>query len=106
MEVYQKDVDNSHFYYSDDFLQTVIEVLVITLYIHSAKYSTIDTFYVWIEGSDWLFLIGNVKKSCLSITKVCSIQNRAFTRINAAVAIALRAKKEWANLEDQPLEPN
>ncbi len=36
-----------------------------------------------------------------------SIQDRAFTRTNAAVATALRAKKEdWANLENQPPEPN
>ena len=35
------------------------------------------------------------------------IQDRASTCINITVAAALRAKKkEWANLEDQPPEPN
>ena len=42
----RKDVDNSNFHHSDDFLQKVIEALVIALYIHLAKCSTIDSFYV------------------------------------------------------------
>ena len=103
----KKDADNSHFHHSDDFLQTVIEALVIALCIHSAKCSTIDSFHVWIERSDWPSFIGNVEESCLGITKVRSIQNKASTRTNTAVAAALRAKKEeWVNLEDQPPEPN
>ncbi len=103
----KKDADNSHFHHSNDFLQTVIEVLVITLCIHLAKCSTIDSFYIWIEKSDWLSLIGNVEESWLGITKVRSIQDRAFTQTNAAMAAALRAKKEeWPNLEDQPPELN
>ena len=103
----KKDADNNHFYRSDDFLQTSIKALVIALCIHLAQCLTIDFFHVWIERSDWPSLIGNVEESYVGITKVCSIQDRASTRTNAAVAAALRAKKEeWANLEDQPPEPN
>ncbi len=81
--------------------------MVIALCIHSAQCSTIDSFHVWIERSDWSSLIGNVEKSCLGITKVRSIRDRASTRTNTTVAAALRVKKEeWANLGDQPPKPN
>ncbi len=90
----KKDADNNHFHHSDDFLRTLIEVLVIALCIHSAQCSSIDSFHVRIERSNWPSLIGNVEESCLGITKVHSIQDRAFTRTNAVVAAALRAKKE------------
>ncbi len=51
--------------------------------------------------------MGNVEHSYLGLTTVCSIQDRASTRTNTAVAAALKAKKkQWANLEDQPPEPN
>lgn len=69
----KKDINNNYFYYSNDFLQMIIEVLVIALYIHLAKYSTIDSFYIGIERSDWFFLIENIEKNYLGITKVCSI---------------------------------
>ncbi len=48
----KKDADNNHFYYSNDFLQMLIEALVIALYIHLAQCLTINSFYVWIERSD------------------------------------------------------
>ncbi|WP_375449214.1 hypothetical protein [uncultured Nostoc sp.] len=103
----KKNADNSHFYHSNDFLQIIIKAIVIALWIHLSKCLTIDFFHIWIEKSDWPSLIRNVEESCLGITKVCSIQDRASTRTNATVAAAYKAKKEeWANLEDQPLEPN
>lgn len=102
-----KAADNNHFYHSDDFLRTVMEALVITLCMQAAGCSTIESFHAWIEKSDRPSLIGNVEQSCLGVTRVRSIQDKAFTRTNAAVAAALRAKKEqWANLEDQSTEPN
>ena len=97
----KKDADNSHFHHSNNFLQIVIKVLVIALCIYLVKYLTIDSFHIWIERSDWPSFIENVEESCLGITKVRSIQDRAFTCTNATVAAALRAKKEeYANLED------
>ena len=75
--------------------------------MHSAGCSTIESFHAWIERSDWPSLIENVEQSCLGVTRVRSIQEKASTRTNAAVAAAFRAKKEqWANLEDQPPETN
>ncbi len=103
----KKNADNNHFHHSDDFLRMLIEALVIALCIQSAQCSTIDSFHIWIERSDWPSLIGNIEESFLGITKVRSIQDRVSICTNAAVAAALRAKKEeWANLGDQPPEPN
>ncbi len=102
-----KVADNNHFHHSDDFLQTVMEALVITLFMHSAGCSTIESFHAWIERSDWSSFIGNIEHSCLGLITVRSIQDKASTRTNTAVGAALRVKKQqWANLEDQPLEPN
>ena len=42
----KKDADNNHFHHSDDFLQMLIEVLVIALCIYLAQYLTIESFYV------------------------------------------------------------
>ena len=40
-----KAADNNHFQYFHDFLQMVIKVLIITLYLHLAKCSTIYSFH-------------------------------------------------------------
>ena len=102
-----KAADNNHFHHSDNFFRTIMEALVITVCMHLAGCSTIESFHAWIERLDWPFLIDNVKQSCLGVTRVCLIQEKGSTRTNTAVAAALRAKKEhWANLEDQPLKPN
>lgn len=56
---------------------------------------------------DWLFFIENIEQSCLGITKVHSIQDKASTYVNTIVATAFRAKKkEWANLKNQSSKPN
>ena len=68
-----KAADNNHFHHSDDFLRMVIEALIITLCMHSAGCSIIDSFHIWVERSDWPSLIGNIEQSCLGITKVRSI---------------------------------
>ncbi|WP_375449348.1 hypothetical protein [uncultured Nostoc sp.] len=41
-----KAADNNHFYHSDDFLRTVMEALIITLCMHPAGCSTIDSFHI------------------------------------------------------------
>lgn len=102
-----KAIDNNHFYHFDDFLQTVIEVMVIMLCMHLAGYSTIKSFHTQIERSNWSSFIRNVKHCCLGFTKVRSIQDKTSTRTNTTVAAALRVKKEqWANLKDQLSESN
>ncbi len=40
-----KVADNNHFNHSNDFLQTIIEVMVITLCMYSAKCLTIEFFH-------------------------------------------------------------
>ncbi len=102
-----KTADNNHFHHSNDFLRTVMEAMVITLCMHSAGCLTIESFHAWIKRLDWSSFIGNVEHSCLGLTTVRLIQDKASTCTNTTVAAALRAKKEqWANLEDQPPEPN
>ena len=68
-----KVADNNHFHHFDDFLQTVMETLIITLCMHSAGCSTIDFFHTWVKRLDWPSLIGNIEQSCLGITRVRSI---------------------------------
>ena len=48
----KKNTNNSHFYYFNNFLQIVIKALIIALYIHLTKCSTIDFFHVWIKKLD------------------------------------------------------
>lgn len=85
----------------------VIKVLIVTLYLHLAKCSTIYSFHTYVERLDWLSFIENIEQSCLGITKVHSIQDKAFTYVNAIVTTAFRAKKkEWANLKNQSSKPN
>ena len=56
-----KVADNDYFHYSDDFLQTVMKALIITLCMHLAGCSTIDSFHTWVKRLDWPSLIGNIE---------------------------------------------
>ena len=68
-----KIINNNHFYHFNNPLQTVLEVLVIILYIYWAKYSIIDFFCILIKKFDQFYFIENIEKIYLGISKVHSI---------------------------------
>lgn len=59
-----------------------MEAMVIRLCMYLVENLTIESFHAWIEKSDWSFFIGNVEHSCLSFTKVRSIQDKALICTN------------------------
>lgn len=71
-----KAIYNKHFHYFNNFFQTIMEILVIMLYIHYAKCSIIEFFHTWIKKSDWPFLIENIKQNCIIIIRMCLIQRK------------------------------
>lgn len=103
-----KAAENGNFHHSDNFFRTVIEAMVITLYINAVGCQSIDKLQNWIGRFDWPSLISKIKHDCLRIFKVHSIREAASHKTAITVASMLKTKKkEWLELEnDQPQEPN
>lgn len=82
-----------NFHHLDDFFQTVIEALTMTLCMHVAGWQTINTFQGLLGNFNWPIFIAKVEAEYLGIFKVQSIRTKALKRIKNAVAVALAEKK-------------
>ena len=88
-----KKLDNNNFHHTNEFFRIVIEAMVITLYMHIARCSTIDKLQAWIGRSDWPALISKVECNHLGIFTVQRIRDEASIKTTTTVASMLDTKK-------------